>query len=224
MKQKILFIGDSSSLSRKEVPYESIYPTLLKRKLSKKYMIETYGKPRNTSKEIYTNLEAFMLYGYNPDIVVLNYGIVDVYPRPYPRKIYKILQCLGLLSYLDKILKGLGIYYKMSDMTNFKEVNKVEFQFYSEGIIKKLLDKKVKKVIIIGVIKPYRSLLKSKKADSEIRCYNDIFYNCMKKYKEVRYIDIYADSKEDFTIWDGYHYSEKASMYLANKIEKALDD
>ena len=89
MKQKILFIGDSSSLPRKEVPYESIYPSLLKRRLNKKYMIETYGKPRNTSKEIYTNLDAFMLHGYNPDIVILNYGIVDAYPRPYPYKIYK---------------------------------------------------------------------------------------------------------------------------------------
>jgi len=224
MKQKILFIGDSSSLSRKEVPYESIYPTLLKRKLSKKYMIETYGKPRNTSKEIYTNLDAFMLYGYNPDIVVLNYGIVDSYPRPYPYKIYKLLLCLGFLSYLDKILKRWGLYYKISDKVNFKEVNKDKFQFYTEGIIQKLLDEKVKKVIIIGIIKPYRNLLKSRKADIEIRCYNDVFSNCMKKYKEVRYIDIYADSKEDFTIWDGYHYSEKASMYLANKIEKALDD
>ena len=218
--KKILIIGDSSSLPREDIIFNSTYYAILK----KKYNIENSAVTNNVSYKIYNDLEPFTLYGYNPDIVVLNYGIVDVYPRPYPNIIYRFLACSGLLSYIDKFLKKTKLYYKLGDFFNFKEVSLDKFGFYSNGIIEKLLDKDVKKIIIIGIIKPYKILLNSKKVDSEIQKYNAIFKNIANNFKKVEYIDIYNDSNEDFTIWDGYHYSEKASLYLANKIENIIND
>lgn len=222
MMKKILFIGDSSLLARKEVAHKNIYTTLIKNKLQHEYSIEISGKTQNNSKEVFINLEAFMLYGYKPDIVILNYGIVDVFPRPYPRKLQKLFGCLGFLSMVDKILKKTGLYYKIGDLFNFKEVRLENFKVYNERIIQELLEREVEKIIIIGIIKPYKVLLRSKRVDGEIKLYNEVYKELSYKHKEIKYIDIYTYSDKDFTIWDGYHYSEKASMYLAEQIGKLI--
>lgn len=219
--KKILIIGDSSIPAREELSYDLTYSSLLKKKLTE-CVTEVSAKTGNFSRQIDINLEAFMLYGYNPNVVILNYGIVDVYPRPYPNKVYKLLACLGLLNYIDRILKKTKFYYKFGDFFKFQEVNIGNFEINTESIIKKLLAQNVKQIIIIGIIKPYKILLKSKIADDEIVKYNNIYKKLAKKYSEVEYIDIYNDSTDDFTIWDGYHYSDKASQYLADKIEKLV--
>ncbi|PTB85844.1 hypothetical protein C9925_02485, partial [cyanobacterium G8-9] len=85
-----------------------------------------------------------------------------------------------------------------------------------------LLEKGVTKIIIIGIMKPYKILLKSKKVNDEIKRYNEGYKELSSKYKEVSYIDIYKESDEDFTIWDGYHYSKKASKYLSETIENLI--
>jgi lysophospholipase L1-like esterase len=218
--KKILIIGDSSALPRDELSFDKTYYAMLL-KLSDR-MAEISAIANNTSYRIYTDIDAFMYYGYHPDTVILNYGIVDVYPRPYPNKVYRLLSCTGLLPYIDKVLKKTKLYYKLGDLFNFKEVPLKKFKIYSEGIIQELLERKVKQIIIIGIIKPYRGLLQSKKVDHEVKRYNDVYREMSQKYEEVDYIDIYEDSDESFTVWDGYHYSKKASQYLADKIEKLI--
>jgi len=215
---KALIIGDSSSLPRESILFQNTFYAELKKYIE----IENSAITNNTSYRIYNDLEAFMLYGYKPDIVILNYGIVDVYPRPYPNIVYKLLSCSGLLPKVDRFLKKTGLYYRLGSFFKFKEVDISSFESYSEGIIKKLLEKEVKQIIIIGIIKPYRVLLKSAIIDNEVLLYNDVFKKLTEKYDNLSYIDIYNDSTEDFTIWDGYHYSEKASYYLVNKIKEIV--
>jgi len=215
---KALIIGDSSSLPRKSIFFNNTYYAGLKKHIE----IENSAITNNSSYQIYTNLDSFMLYGYRPNTVILNYGIVDVYPRPYPNIIYRLLSCSGLLPKVDNFLKKTSLYYKLGSFFKFKEVEINAFERYSEGIIKKLLEKEVEKIIIIGIIKPYRVLLKSSIIDKEIVLYNNVFKKLTKKYDNVSYIDIYNDSDEDFTIWDGYHYSEKASNYLVDKIKEIV--
>ncbi|RLA83868.1 MAG: hypothetical protein DRG78_03130 [Epsilonproteobacteria bacterium] len=220
--RKILIIGDSSIPARKELLYSNTYSTILKNELIN-YSIEISAKTGNFSREININLEAFMLYGYVPDIVILNYGIVDVYPRPYPNKIYKLLACTGFLPYVDKFLKKTKLYYKLGNFFKFQEVNIKNFEINTVSIVNKLLEKGVKKIIIIGIIKPYKVLLKSRIANDEIIKYNNIYKKLSKKYNEIDYIDIYNDSSDDFTIWDGYHYSKKASKYIADEIIRLVN-
>jgi len=214
--KKILIIGDSSALPREELSYDNLYAAMLQKKLMA--CIINNAVTNLTSYKAYTDIKSLTLYGYDPDIVILNYGIVDVFPRPYPNKIYRLLSCSGMLPYVDRFLKKSKLYYKLGDLFNFKEVSHKKFAKYSEGIIQKLLEKNVKKIIIIGIIKPYRVLLNSKRVDEDIQKYNDVFKALGFQYKEVSYLDIYRDATEDFTIWDGYHYSKKASDYLTNKL------
>jgi len=215
---KVLIIGDSSALPRENISFKNTYYSGLKKYIE----TENSAVTNNTSYQIYTDLESFMLYGYRPNNVILNYGIVDVYPRPYPNIVYRLLSCSGLLPKVDTFLKRTNLYYKLGSLFKFKEVDINSFERYSEGIIQKLLAKEVKTIIIIGIIKPYRVLLKSSIIDKEVILYNNVFKKLAKKYDNVSYIDIYSDSDEEFTIWDGYHYSKKASDYLVEKIKKIV--
>ena len=220
-KERILILGDSSIPPREELPYELTYSSKLKRKLSE-YTIEVNAKTGTSSRKLFKGLDAFMLYGFAPENIVLNYGIVDVYPRPYPNIVYRFLGCSGLLKYVDKFLKKSHLYYSLGNIFNFKEVNKQDFANYSDAIINQLLKKGTKRIILIGIIRPYKVLLKSKHVEREIVAYNSILQELSKKYKEVSYIDMYDVSDESFVIWDGYHYSEQASIYLAEQIEKLV--
>ena len=220
---KVLIIGDSSTLPREEVIFSKTYYYELKKR-NPSFTIENEGITNNTSYKIDTDLESFMLHGYNPDIVILNYGIVDVYPRPYPNSLYRLLVCTGLLPYVDKVLKSTNFYYRLGDLLGFKEVKLKNFEKYSNNIIKKLLERNVKKIIIISIIQPSKILLKSRSIKREVPLYNNIFTLLSDKYKEVNYIDIYNDMDEDFTTWDGYHYTEKASHYLTEKIEELINN
>lgn len=223
MTKNILIIGDSSVPPRKETPYEYTYSTLLK-KMYTNTRVESYSRTGMSSNYIYKKLDPLMLYGYKADVVILNYGIVDAYPRPYPNKIYKLLKCSGLVTYVDKFLKKTELYYSLGDLFNFKEVPLQNFLSNTESIIQNLRERGVEKIIIIGVIKPYKVLLKNKKVNNEIKLYNEVYKELSYKYKEVEYIDIYDDSDEDFTIWDGYYYTKKASKYLAVKIVKLIQN
>jgi lysophospholipase L1-like esterase len=101
--KKVLIIGDSSAMPRTELPFDKTYYARLK--CMKGLDIENSAVSNNTSYKILSKLDAFMLYGFNPEVVILNYGIVDVFPRPYSNTVYKVLNNLRLISLVDKVLK-----------------------------------------------------------------------------------------------------------------------
>jgi len=221
--QKIVFIGDSSLLPREELSYAKTYTSLFK-SARPELSTEVVAVTSNTSYKILTNLEAYTLYGFNPDIVIFNYGIADVYPRPYPNWIERLLSCSGLQKYFDSFLKKTKLYYKLGDFFGYSSVTTDNFTRYTHKIVERLFDQGVKKIIFIGIIRPSKILLRSKTVDQKIKRYNQVFESLAHSNINIDYIDIYNDSDESFTIWDGYHYSETASTYLLEKISLAIDD
>ena len=220
--KKVLIIGDSSATPREELPFDKTYYARLKR--NKDLDIENSAVANNTSYKILNKLEAFMLYGFSPDVVVLNYGIVDVYPRPYSNVIHKILTNLKLISAVDWVLKKTRLYYKLGDLFNFKEVSEIKFKRYSEQLVRNLVEKGVDQIVVCGIIKPDKVLLKSKNIIKEVMVYNQILQDLSTQNEKVDYIDMFDVADESFTIWDGYHYSVKASEHLAKKIEDLITD
>ena len=93
--KKILIIGDSTVLPRKEVSFWNTYIGLLN-KNCKKYNFFMNAKEGLTTKQVFQNLDYYLLYGLQPDMVILNIGIVDSYPRPLPIKLNKLLNCLQI--------------------------------------------------------------------------------------------------------------------------------
>ena len=221
--QKLLFIGDSSLLPREELPYSKTYPYLLRSLLSASE-IETVGITNNTSKRIALGIEPYTLYGFNPDTVILNYGIADVYPRPYPNGVNRLLSCLGLQKYVDSFFKKTKLYYFLGDWLGYCAVSYDCFQRYSEEIIDQLFQKEVQQILFIGIVRPSKVLLRSKTVNQKIQQYNTVFQSLAQQNDKIIYIDMYTDADDSFTIWDGYHYSEKGSAYLVEKISASLND
>ncbi len=54
--------------------------------------------------------------------------------------------------------------------------------------------------------------------------YNQIFQDLSSQNEKIHYVDMFDVADEAFTIWDGYHYSTKASEHLAKKIEDLIAD
>lgn len=220
--QKLLLIGDSSLLPREELSYAKTYPYLLKTLFSA-LQIETVGISNSTSKHIALGIEPYTLYGFNPHTVVLNYGIVDVYPRPYPNWMNRLLACSGLQAYIDAFLKKTKLYYLLGDWFGYCAVPYNHFQRYSEEIVDKLLQKGVQKILFIGIIRPSKVLLRSKTVNEKVHRYNGVFQSLAQQHATIEYIDMYTEADESFTIWDGYHYSEKGSLYLVETIAANLN-
>lgn len=79
--KKVLIITDSLGLPRltpEKTEYEETYPYLL----SKKFLIMHYSKGGGTIMELYEQVGYFK--AFEPDYVILQSGIVDCAPRPYP--------------------------------------------------------------------------------------------------------------------------------------------
>ena len=91
--KKLLLITDSLGLPRlfpEKTEYEDTYPNLLK----KHFIIMQYSKGGGTIIELYEQTGYFK--AFEPDVIILQSGIVDCAPRPYPYW----LQQMSKYSYL----------------------------------------------------------------------------------------------------------------------------
>lgn len=219
--EKILLIGDSSLLPRAELAYAKTYPVLLKRQLPQ-CDVEVTAVPSNTSYKILKKIEAYTLYGFGPKYVVLHYGIADVYPRPYSNRIGTFLECSGLQAPVDRFLKRIGLYYRLGDWCGFSAVSLESFSRHTMEIVGELRRRGAEKVIFVGIVKPDKILLRSRTVDAKVQAYNKVFEILERQNNDVEYVNMYAIEDPSFTIWDGYHYTEKASQYLAHALVRML--
>ena len=221
----ILIIGDSSATTRMETHYESTYFYKLKKELYLKYDIINNSEHGNDIRRILFRAGHFYKQGYNPDIVILNHGIVEAYPRPYPQHKYILKFILPLLRKfeikfgIDKLLQKTKFYYTLADIFKFKLVPINEFSDKVSILIKDLMEMDTK-IIIIGIVRPQKVLLKSKIVKKEFDKYNNVFKRYVDNDK-IFFIDM-DNIGEDFVIWDGYHYTDKGSEYVAKEVLKII--
>ena len=218
MKGKLLLIiGDSSALPRPEVPYKKTYEYLLRKKLRKKLIVVNQSSYGNNSKKILKKIKGFCQKN-KPIAVILNYGIVDAYPRPLPFQLSRLLSFFKMP--LEHTLKKTGYYYKLGDLFNYKVVPLNKYKTYTNEIIIYLKNIGVKKIIVIGIIRAFGKILNSRIAFKEFKKYNGILLDLVKKYK-LHFINLSKIPKK-YTCKDGYHYNAALNQHLASRIGKIL--
>ena len=215
MNKRVLIVGDSCTLPRKEVYFDNLYPSLLKNELID-FDFVVSAKYKATVKDIKELTIPYIEYGYKPNIVILQYGIVDAFPRPYPRYIEKY-------DIVRRLLKKLNLFYKFSDLFDIHYTSLFEFSFISESIIKLILDNEGGNTLIIfvNIPLPKRILLKSKKALENICAYNKVFKTLKENYDNISIIDIFQWTDEYF-IYDGYHLNKDGHKKLADEIKRII--
>jgi len=222
-KKRIVILSDSCSLPREEITFKETYHYILANLLSD-YLIINTSIPANTIKKVALNKEYHYSF-YQPKILVIHLGIVDLFPRPYPQNsIFSFLK-IFLAKFgcnLDNLLKKTHLFYPLSDLFNFKFVPLKEFKQNYQNIIDELIsNKEIEKIIILGIVKPSKVLLKSKIILSEFQKYNDFLNNTLKDIK-IFFIDL-SSVDDSFTIWDGSHFSANGNIALAKAIKDIID-
>ena len=142
---KILVLTDSLSLARQHgdeiISYEGTYPYLLKNQFPNiDFVFTCIGGA--TIKKLYSQL-CYYKY-FKPDLVILQCGIVDCAPRVFSPFERKVINKLGLVSFLKKTIYFFRKYrnYKYTSLKNFnKYISKIKTllepntNIYSIGIL-----------------------------------------------------------------------------------------
>jgi lysophospholipase L1-like esterase len=222
-RPRILLLGDSLAVNRKEVGYRDTYCYLLQEELKDYHFINNASRGF-TINHIYSMKDWLLLEGFNPTCLILHYGIVDCYPRPIPsgRKMSYVYQNLAHLRInIDGILKFIGMRERLSNLFNFKSVKPTVFKKKTKQIISLAESEGVKKTIILGIIPPKKILTRVKCAKKNIAQYNDIFKTISKENDNVVFIDN-SEFVDDDVLWDGHHLSIQGMEKMYMKLLKIL--
>lgn len=203
-KNSILIIGDSTSLPREEVKYICTWPYLIQ-KLFPTFTIENNSMWGNTTGclEGKNSLE-----WYNPEIVIIQLGIVDCAPRLLSNFERKILSALP-----SRVGKGYSIINKLFRKRSLKKayISANQFKKNIENFISRAENIDVRKIFFISILDSGEKYAnKNPKAQEAIDMYNNILINCIEKSDICEFVKIkdINEKVDEHTLKDGFHYND----------------
>lgn len=217
MKYKVLIIGDSLSLPRDEVQYEETWPYLLSEKSGENFHVINLSRRASTTKRLDIEGKDVFEY-YNPDIVIIQLGIVDCSPRLMGSMESKIV------SLLPKLLrkKYISIIKKVRNRSEKRvKVKLNHYRKYLLNYIKKVNEYNCKIICLkIGNVGK-STLVKNPKINISIENYNNVLKEICSSF-DLQFIDPFFNSsdvnKGEYTIDDGYHLSAKGNQVISSTI------
>lgn len=217
----ILVVGDSTAIQRHDLSYNLTYSYMLQNRLDSVYVIN-HSRGFLTMKDLYSEFEPLAGFGLNPDVVIIQIGLVDSFPRPIPYNKYMEYIYKGL-SYIkldiEKLLIRTKLYYILGNYFNFKKVSKKDFTYYADSIIEKLNNRKI---IIMGIPYPGSKIQKRIKIlKSEIDEYNLLLRECCNKFS-CEYIDN-TDIEDHHFLLDHQHLNELGMENYFNKLKTKIE-
>ncbi|MES2131541.1 MAG: SGNH/GDSL hydrolase family protein [Bacteroidota bacterium] len=211
-KKKILIISDSLGLPRESgedlVPFESTWVNLLK----KNYDTHQVSMGGATIYQLYEQIKYNALF--NPDIVIVQCGIVDCAPRAFKIGERQLLESMPLIKIVfKKISEKYG-----RNIRNSRNVNYTKpgiFKYYINKIKDSFKDVPVYFIGIVPAVDGYEKRMKN--ITKNIALYNNI----LKTEANDKFID--TDSiKNDGLLSDFHHLNVKGNKMLYEKIMQQL--
>lgn len=199
----VLCNGDSLGMPRENVRFKDTWYFNLSNSFSRNeyYFINNFKRANTTNSLV--NWDS--LENYNPNIVVLQLGIVDCAPRLYKSN-----------SLFIKIVNRAPLFIKKNFWKVSKKIKKrsilnadVNLKKFENNIIN-FLDRceiiGVEKCIIIKIQRPSKIMIdKNPEIITAINMYNIIYDKMKKKYDFVKLINPLKDGNDNDYINDGYH-------------------
>lgn len=223
--KKILCIGASVCLPRKEVEYEDTWFFLLKQKYKEFEFIDYFTRALLMPQ---TEMLFDQYYQcYKPDIVIWESGITDSAPRLildkkwYWQTLIKFSKALNIESVFWKLVKK---FFKRNP--NRVDTPIEDFEKYADSLIRNFLNIGVKKIILLQ-IEPIGTLVQKKNPFwmSNIDKYNDVYRKLSEKYCEnIVLISPKKEAKDDCYIKDGYHPNKKGMEMTFVGIDATLKE
>lgn len=206
---KVLVLTDSLALPRYKpeiCKYEDTWPNLLRNN----YIVHQVSIGAATSDILLKQVNYHKLF--NPDIVILQVGIVDCAPRFMSRLVLDITYQFGLLG---KFLRNFFNRKWIRRRFNISYVNQKKFRFYINRI-QAGFDCPLIALTIIPASDLYEGILPGVK--KRIDLYNKILK------EEIKFI-IETDNilKVNGVMTDHHHINKNGHEYIYSEIEKLID-
>lgn len=227
-KKKILIIGDSNALPRPEIFYEKTWPALLKTHCLE-YDVILSARRRNNSENLRSGgSETSWAYGdtlhfYRPDIVVIQQGISECFPR-----------YLKTSSLLNKIIERSPSWVQTCFWKIYKQFFKrsvkradVLFPDFCRNIrayLDECIKDRVTQVMIVLIhTQPKWLQEKIPALQPAVDLYNQAYLDIAKDYPFVVIIPFLQDEDTDkYFLSDGVHYTSEGNRMLFEAIREQL--
>lgn len=219
--KRILCVGDSLALPREGISFDETWVYLLG-KLNSQWEIVNVSRRGLTSADIVSHNSKDFLEYYNPQIVVLQIGIVDCAPR-YLKKKSIILRLLNISpkqiqNFVWRLIKK---YFKRKPA--YADVPKQEFEKHLSGFFMRCESVGVKKIIVLQIGKPGQAMLsQSPLIINQINDYNLIIAKVAKNFCSSHILNPLADGLSENYIEDGYHISVIGAKKIAIEVSNSI--
>ena len=226
MQKKILIIGSSCSLPRPDGVYEKTWPFLLKVAYPD-YDIITLARRRNNTRSLQGGTGKAWAYGdslhfYHPDIVVMQIGISDCFPR-----------YLRASSLLNKLIERCPSWiqtifwkcYKLFFHRNVKraDVPYAEFCHNIRQYMEECRAEQVAKVVIVLIYTPPEWLRKRiPTLMGAIDLYNRAYQKIAEDYGFVVTVHPLQEGKDEYVLPDGIHSTDLGHQLIFEAINAEI--
>lgn len=210
--KKVLCISDSLGLPRPEVKYEETWIKLLKLKYPEFDYITLFRRALTSSFLSEGNFNEYLKY-YDPNIVILQLGIVDCAPRYLRDKsiIKKIERRLPI-----KLKSYFWFFWKSTHdrKIDYSEVSLSDFENNLRNYFIQCKTLGVEKVIVVKICTPAVEMVKKNPLIVEaVNLYNNVFDNVSNEFNNVTVINPLHVGESEIYLEDGYH-----TNYFGNKL------
>lgn len=217
--KKVLCIGDSLGLPRPGVSYEQTWFAMLQNHYQNEFCFIPSFRRALTSADIASvdNLEI-----YNPQIVILQVGIVDCAPRLFKRNSKLIFIINRAPSLIKSVFWRIAKKIRQRKLSN-ADVSISEFKENLSRYLDRCQQIKTEKVVLISIQNPGSTMLKNNpELLQAIQLYNNILSEMVHLYQFVIKIDPLRNASNTFYVEDGYHLNELGAKAIFENIKEIL--
>lgn len=225
-KEVLLVQGDSLTLPHDSVPYPHTWPGLLQRDLDEFHVVNV-GQSEKTTSDFSGGLNVHQkreLEYYEPQVVVVQVGIVDCAPRYFRKWEKQLLDLIPVHTVSD------GLFFLAKHLRSRSEkrsyVDRPTFRANLKAYCQRAEKSKVGRIVVVKILQPGTTYSrKNPRIEESITSYNAIIEDVVDQFGNAETLRPLADDPtvekaaiEENTLSDGYHLNRKGHRRLFERL------
>lgn len=212
MSKSILFITDSLGCPRPEIQVSDTWIDCILSKWScEDIRCYTYCMYGLSAMDINSNYPKYI----NPDLIIMQVGIVDASRRCLSRGELRVIQCIPIVR---RIIRKICNEFHYA-ITRIRDVHYCSINKY-EQIIRKIKDETGAEIVFIAIAPAGNGLVnKVYNIQYDIERYN----SAVKAIPDIRFLNPYDGNVEDYILSDGHHLNLRGEEMVFKAIDKVVE-
>jgi acyl-CoA thioesterase-1 len=201
----VLCVGDSLGMPRENVAYKSSWFYLLSIAKNNYHFVHNFRRAFTT--DMFSSKD--FLENYNPNIVIMQVGIVDCAPRLFKSNSIFIKLVNRTPNFVNQLFWKVIKKYKKRSAEN-ADVSLENFKLNLENFVERAIKINIEKIIIIKIQKPSSQMVnKNLLILDSIKKYNSVFDELNNKYNFITVINPldFANENSFVLLPDGKPYA-----------------